>query len=57
MPQQRPAPRHFCRQIKDREHVLGTFIKIPTSSPAVTMRARCATLAPPRFFTQMSGTC
>ena len=31
MPQQRLAPRDFRRRIKERQHVLGTFIKIPTS--------------------------
>jgi staphyloferrin B biosynthesis citrate synthase len=31
MPEQRPAPRDFRRRIKQRQHVLGTFIKIPTS--------------------------
>lgn len=31
MPQDRPAPRDFRKRVKDRQHVLGTFIKIPTS--------------------------
>jgi 2-keto-3-deoxy-L-rhamnonate aldolase RhmA len=31
MAQQRYAPREFRRRLKQRQHVLGTFIKIPTS--------------------------
>jgi 2-keto-3-deoxy-L-rhamnonate aldolase RhmA len=31
MPEARYAPRDFRRRIKERRHVLGTFIKIPTS--------------------------